>query len=255
MEDLLTLSNQLQLSTTYWLLAFFSALVVGLSKAGIKGLGVIVVTLMALVFGGKASTGIVLLLLIIADVFAVIYYNRHAQWYYLMRFLPWMIAGVLVGVYVGKDMPEEIFKQGLAVIILITVIMMFWWEGRKEMPIPDYWWFAGIMGFAAGFTTMVGNLAGAFATIFFLAMKLPKNQFIGTGAWLFFIINLFKLPFHSFVWETISLETGSIILRLVVGIFIGLYLGIILVKKIEDQQYRKFILFMTALGALLIFFR
>jgi uncharacterized membrane protein YfcA len=121
--------------------------------------------------------------------------------------------------------------------------------------VPHQWWFAGGMGLAAGFTTMIGNLAGAFSNIFFLAMRLPKNQFIGTAAWLFFIINLFKLPFHIWVWETVSLETLSLNLRLIPGIFLGLWVGVHVVKIIKNHHYRKLILILTAIGALMIFFR
>ena len=160
-----------------WLLAFLAAFALGLTKSGVKGIGVIVVTLLAIVFGGKASTGILMPMLIMGDIFAVIYYNRHAEWKYLVRLLPWIMLGVLLGVWVGKDLPETLFKQGMAVIILLTVILMFWWEKRPIQKIPDNWWFAGIMGLSAGFTTMIGNLAGAFANLFFLAMRLPKKQF------------------------------------------------------------------------------
>ncbi|HUH48054.1 MAG TPA: TSUP family transporter, partial [Arenibacter sp.] len=97
--------------------------------------------------------------------------------------------------------------------------------------------------------------AGDFSNIYFLAMRLPKNEFIGTAAWLFFIVNLIKLPFHIFVWKTIGLETLLIDLKLVPTIFLGLFVGVQLVKTIKDQFYRKMILVLTAAGALLILFR
>jgi len=250
------LPPEFQIEWWQWSLAFLSAIFIGLSKGGIKGISVVFVTLMALVFGGKASTGIILPLFTVGDIFAVIYYNRHTQWRYLGKLLPWMAAGVLLGVWFGKDLPELLFKRGMAVIILITIIMMFWWEKNKDkIEVPDNWWFAGLIGLIAGFTTMVGNLAGAFASIYFLAIRLPKNQFIGTAAWLFLIINLFKLPFHYFVWGTVTKETLILDLRLVPFVIIGIFLGIQLVKIIKEHQYRQMILLLTALGAILIFFR
>ncbi len=152
-------------------------------------MGVVIVTLMALVHGAKASTGILLPLLIFADILAVTYYNRHTQWKYLFKFLPWMVFGVLVAVFVGKDLSENLFRKGMAVIILVSVIIMFLWERYEQKNVPDKTWFVSSTGFLAGFTTMIGNLAGAFTNIFFLATRIPKNEFIGTAAWLFFIIN------------------------------------------------------------------
>ena len=255
MSDIFMLSDTFEVSGYQWMIAFLAAFILGFSKAGIKGLGVVIVTLMALVFGGKISTGIVIMLLVVADVLAVIYYNRSADWKYLFKLLPWMILGVLLGVYVGKDLPENIFKQGMAVIILITVAMMFWWERRKEINIPDHWWFAGGMGLSAGFTTMIGNLAGAFTNIFYLAMRLPKNVFIGTTAWLFLIINSFKLPFHIWVWETVGWETLAVNLRLIPGVFLGFYVGVRVVERIQEKTYRRMILILTAIGAVMIFLR
>ncbi len=249
------LADQYQLSGTQWALAVLAGLITGFSKSGIKGISIIVVTLLALIFGGKTSTGILLPMLTMGDIFAVWYYRRHAQWKLLFQLLPWMMAGVLVGVWVGKDLPEQLFKQGMAVIILGSVAMMYWWENKKNRSVPDQWWFAGLMGSGAGFTTMVGNLAGAFSNVYFLAMRLPKNEFIGTAAWLFFIINLFKLPFHVFVWETVSWQSFSLNVRLFPALALGLFLGVKLVEQIKEKAYRHMILILTALGALLILLR
>lgn len=223
-----------------------------MSKSGLKGMGIVIVTLMALVHGAKASTGILLPLLIFADVLAVIYYNRHAQWGYLLKFLPWMLLGVLIGVYVGKDLPEDVFKKGMAGIILFSVVIMFVWERYDENNVPEKLWFAGSMGLSAGFTTMIGNLAGAFSNIFFLATRIPKNEFIGTAAWLYFIVNLFKLPFHIFSWETVSLASLAVDIKLLPGVVIGFLIGIKIVEKVKEKHYRKFILIMTAIGAIVM---
>ena len=96
-------------SPTSLILIFSGAFILGLAKAGLKGIDMLNVTLMALVFGGKASTGIVLPLLCAADIAAVIYYNRHAQWNHFWKLVPWMAAGILIGVVTGKDLNEIIF--------------------------------------------------------------------------------------------------------------------------------------------------
>lgn len=249
------LSIQPDISTFSWVLAFTAAFVVGISKAGIKGVAIINVTLMALAFGAKESTGLVVPLLILADIFAVVYYNRHTQWKYIIRFLPWIIVGILIGVFIGIDLDENTFKICMAVIILGSVVMMYWWDRKDSKTVPSHWGFAGFIGILAGITTMIGNLAGAFSNIFFLAMRLPKNEFIGTAAWLFLIINVIKLPFHIWSWGTITPETLVINLKLVPGILIGLFVGVRLVKIIKEGFYRKMILILTALGAILILFK
>ena len=110
------------------------------------------------------------------------------------------------------------------------------------------------MGTLAGFTTMVGNLAGAFSNIYFLAVRLPKNAFIGTAAWLFFIINSFKIPFHIWSWQTINKVSILKSIELVPFVILGLFVGVVLVKKINEDAFRKLILILTALGGVLILF-
>ena len=235
-------------------LAAFCAFLLGVSKSGIKGIASLIVTCLALVYGAKNSTGILMPLLLVGDVFAITYYKRHVQKEYIIKMLPWMVIGVLIGVVGGQYITESLFKYGMAIIILFSVGLMYYWENKKDKTIPSHWTFASSMGLLAGFTTMIGNLAGAFSNIYFLAMRLPKNNFIGTAAWLFFIINAFKVPFHIWTWETMNSTSLQISLQLVPFVIIGLVAGVFLVKKIENDSYRKLILLFTAIGGVAILF-
>jgi len=238
-----------------WGLILLSAFFIGLSKAGLRGIDMMNVTIMAIVFGSKASTGVVLPLLCVADIVAVSYYHRHAQWNHFWKLIPWMAIGILVGVYVGKDMNEVIFRKIMAIIIITTVIIMVALEIRKNPIIPTNKIFVANMGLAAGFTTMLGNLAGAFSNIYFLAMRMPKNDFIGTASWVFLVINLFKLPFQVFFWKNITPESLYTDLLLLPAVLVGFWLGIKIVSKIKEDNYRKIVIVLTFLGALAIFFK
>jgi uncharacterized membrane protein YfcA len=244
-----------QLTAIQWLAISFAVFLLGLSKSGIKGIGIIIVVILAFVFGEKASTGILLPMLIAADIFAVIYYNRHAQWHIIKKLIPWMIVGVLVGVWVGNDISEIVFKRLMAIIIIISVLIMFYTEHRKSNNVPQNKLFGIITGFLAGFTTMIGNLAGPISNIYFLAMRFPKNEFIGTAAWLFFIINVFKLPFHIFVWKTVTYQSLVLNSVLIPAVIIGFFLGAYIVKLISNVNYRRFILAVTALGGIIMLFK
>jgi uncharacterized membrane protein YfcA len=117
-------------------------------------------------------------LLCAADIAAVIYYHRHAQWKHFWKLLPWMTAGILIGVFTGKDLNEDIFRKVMAVIIVLTVIIMLVMEFIKSENVPTHPLFAASTGVVAGITTMLGNLAGAFSNLYFLAMRMAKNDFI-----------------------------------------------------------------------------
>ena len=111
------------------------------------------------------------------------------------------------------------------------------------------------MGLIAGFTTMLGNLAGAFSNIYFLAMRMPKNDFIGTAAWLFLVINLFKLPFQVFYWKNINVVTLQTDLLLLPALIGGFWAGLKIVSKIKDDSYRKVVIVLTLMGAIVMFLK
>lgn len=236
-------------------LIFLAAFIIGLSKAGLKGVDMLNVTIMAIVFGGKASTGIVLPLLCVADIAAVLYYNRHAQWNHFRKLIPWMAVGILIGVFAGKDLNEEVFRKAMALIILVSVMLIVVMELRKTISIPHHPLFTAGTGLAAGFTTMLGNLAGAFSSIYFLAMRLPKNDFIGTAAWVFLVINLFKLPFQVFYWKNITATSLQTDLFLLPALAIGFWAGLKIVNRIKEDHYRKVVIVLTLIGAVFIFLK
>ena len=235
-----------------WLLIGVAAFLIGLSKAGIRGIDVAQVTIMAFIFGSKASTGIVLLLLCLADVFSVSYYHRHAQWKYLKILMPWLLIGVLVGVFLGKDMNEVLFRKSMAVIILAAILLLFLFEFKKNIKIPERGWFGSSMGLISGVTTMLGNLAGAFSTLYFMALKVPKDHFIGTVSWLFLIINLFKVPFQIIFWKNVTMETFKYDLVLAPMVIFGFFVGVKIVKRMTNDTYRKMVLALTLIGALVM---
>jgi uncharacterized protein len=231
----------------------FVALCIGLSKTGVHGAGMIAVPLLAAVFGGQLSSGVMLPLLCLADVIGVWYYHRHASWKHLKKLFPWAAAGTILGTYVGGTIDDELFKVIMAVIILISVFIMIWLERGHSEDVPDYYWFAALTGVAGGFTSMIGNLAGSVMAIYFLSMRLPKNSFIGTSAWFFMVINWFKIPFHVFAWETVNLNTFLLAFMSLPLIILGAYLGILIVKNLSEKYYRWFIIAMTLIAAVFMF--
>lgn len=237
-------------SQTEFLIFLSVALLIGMSKTGVHGAGMMAVPLLAAIFGGQLSSGILLPMLCLADILGVWYYHRHASWQHLKKLFPWAALGTIAGTLVGGMIDDNVFKIIMAVVIILSLILMLWLERGHKKDIPDNKWFAGLTGTAGGFTSMVGNLAGSVMAVYFLSMRLPKNQFIGTTAWFFMVINWFKIPFHVFAWKTISLNTFFLNLITLPVIILGAYLGILLVKNIPENAYRWFIFAMTLIAAI-----
>jgi hypothetical protein len=237
------------------IIALSVALLLGMAKTGVHGAGMLSVPLLAIVFGGKASSGLMLPMLLVADIFGVWYYHRHASFKHLKVLFPWAAAGIIAGSFAGNYINDEVFRIIMAATIFISLAIMIWMKFGGKDKIPDSIYFGMIAGFLGGFTSMIGNLAGTVMAVYFLSMKLPKNNFIGTTAWFFLVINWFKVPFHIWVWHTINKDSWLFALVLTPAIIVGAYLGVLLVKKMSDQTYRWFIVGMTFVAAIVMILR
>lgn len=231
-----------------------SGLLIGMSKTGLSGVGLMVVPILANAFGGRPSVGLLLPILIFADVFAVSWYHRHAQWKHIIRLLPFAIFGILLATFVGKNISDSTFNHLLAAMVIFGIIILVWRDIRsKKMKIPESKWFAGTLGSLGGFATMIGNAAGPVMALYLLSMRLPKNIYIGTGAWFFFIINLSKVPLHIWSWKTITTESFILDLLMIPAIAAGAFLGIWVVKLLPEKVFRITVIATTLLSALLLF--
>ncbi|MEL6192608.1 MAG: sulfite exporter TauE/SafE family protein [Bacteroidota bacterium] len=238
-----------ELTTALWVGLAFTAFMVGLSKGGIAGIGNIVIPLMAILFGGKASTGILVPLLVVADAAALLYYRREASWAAIGKLIPWTLAGIIAGTYIGNIISDRVFIYSIAFLIVLGVGLVIYQDVRKTVLIPQGWGFSAALGILGGIATMIGNAAGPILMFYLLTLKVPKNTFVGTSAWYFCIINLMKLPFHIFVWKTITWETLKMDMYVMPMLFVGAIAGILLLRIISEKGFRYYVLAATFLSA------
>ncbi|MBI4978865.1 MAG: sulfite exporter TauE/SafE family protein [Spirochaetes bacterium] len=227
------------LTPLQWLLSGIAGFFVGLAKTGISGLGIAVVPLMASVFPSRASTGIILPMLIMADIMAVLYYRRHAQWNLLLRIIPFSITGVIMGYFMLGIVNDMQMRYIIAIVIIVLLIVSALKDFGviRENAIPTNIIFTATMGILAGMTTMLANAAGPIMVIYLLSMGLMKNEFIGTSSWYFLLINCFKVPFSA----SLGLITPTTLLfnvKLLPFIILGAVVGILIVKKIPQTAFR-----------------
>ena len=247
------LLSSLHISTLEWMVILICGMLIGMSKVGVPGVSMIVVPALAFIFGAKQSTGILLPILMMADLFGVAYYRRHANWNHLVKVIPWAIIGLLLALWVGELVNDEQFKDLIAVLVFLSIVLMLWQDKRKGTKLfPDKWWFAASMGILGGFATMIGNVAGPVFAIYLLAMHLPTNSFIGTSAWFFMIINFSKFPLQMFVWNNINTSSLAIDLVTLPAIALGAFLGFKVVNVIPEHTYRGFVIVITAISAFLL---
>lgn len=241
----------LSLQIDQWIWIVLAAVLIGFSKTGIGGAMMLVIPIVASVFGGKESTGIILPMLIVGDIFAVKYYNRHADWGNIKKLLPWSLIGLAVGVVIGKYINDQQFKFLIALSVFVCLGILIYSEKKgDQIKVPTKLWFYALVGILAGFTSMIGNAAGPIVSIYLLAMAFKKNSFMGTSAWFFMIINLTKVPLQIFFWHNITLQTFSIVIVMIPAIILGAIAGIYVIKKIKEKPFRYIIIVMTGIAAI-----
>ena len=248
--------NPLNISITVWLLTLVSAFLVGLSKSGIKGIGMVTIPLMVYLYGAQASVGILLPILVFGDIMALIQYHKSGRFKEILRLFPFAAVGIIVAVLVGSYINDKQFRDAIAGVLLLSLVIMLFNEirGKKES-LSNSIFFRSFFGITGGFATMIGNAAGPIFNLYILSMRMPKNSFIGTGAWFFLALNLFKVPFHVFSWHTITTQTFQMDILMIPGIIVGAIAGKRIVKLIPEKAYRLFIYVVIFLSSVMMFFK
>lgn len=236
-----------------WVLAALAALIVGISKAGIGGLGMLAVVIFAQLMPAKQATGMVLPLLCIGDIVGAAIYRRHAKWHHIIRLFPWTAAGVLLG-YFALDLVNERQARLLIGGIILSLVVLHFVRRRVGGDETNHGsWFAPTIGVLAGFTTLVANAAGPLMAVYLLAMRLPKMDFVGTGAVFFLLLNLFKVPFmvHLGLINTASFSINLLLAPLVLA---GAWFGRKLVMKIDQRAFENIALALSVIAGLKLIF-
>ncbi len=220
----------------YFILA---AMIVGFTKTSIGGLTILAVALMATAFPGKVSAGIILPMLIIADIVAVIYFHRSCQWAVIGKILPITMLGIILGYSILGWMNEAYYEPLLGLIILSMLGFSIYMDSSSVAPSSKKI-FVVVSGLSAGIATMLANVAGPIFAIYLLQMGLEKKQFVGTRSWFFLIINVLKVPFSADL-GLISAESLKLNAMSIPFIVLGAFLGYLFLKRIHLNIFKGLI--------------
>src|SRR5262245_51889166 len=186
-----------------WSLGVVSAFAIGVAKTGMPGLGSFLAPLMVLVVGdSRYAAAWTLPLLSTADVFAVLYWRRHADARKLFSLIPWVVAGMAGGA-VALTLSDRVLRRVIGVVVLLMLAVYLHRKRNLEGKVTGN---ASLYGVAAGFASTIANAAGPVMNMYLLSRKLPKEQFVATGAWFFLVVNLAKVPIYS--WHQLFSRTS-----------------------------------------------
>jgi len=236
-------------------MACLAGLSVGLSKAGFGGVGVIQVYLMAELFG-KNSVGILLPMLVVADLMVFPAYRKHGSWGPVWRLLWPAILGMTVGFFLLDWLPENWAKPLIGMIILSMVLLQLvrGWRPEAFAVFAKSTGFGVGAGVVAGFATMVANAAGPVFQLFLISRRMPKMELVGIGVRFFLLVNLIKLPFTGGLGMTTA-DSLLFNLKLLPMIVMGVVVGKWLLVRVSQKWFERLVVaFAVLAGTKLLFF-
>lgn len=239
------------LTTEQWAFALAAAFFGGMAKTGIPGLGILAVPLMAQAVGAKPATGVLLPVLMCADVLGVFTYRRGADWKQVWRLLRWAAPGIVIGTLVlqkiDKGAMAHLLGGMLLALIVLAALRRFGKLGDVEEGLPG--WVAPPAGLLGGFTTMVANAAGPVMNLYLLAMRLPKEVFLPTAAWFFFLLNWIKVPFGLYA-GVIDLHSIQLSATLFPAAILGGLIGRFVAKRVNQKLFEQLAWGLTVASAI-----
>ncbi len=237
------------LATWQWLLGIFCAFMIGVAKTGAPGVGTMVAPLMVLMVGdARMATAWALPVLCTADVFAVVYWRRHAEARQLFSLIPWVLVGIVAGA-AALSLDERIIRRVIGVIVVGMVVLYLW---RRFRPTGQVEGNPAFYGVCTGFATTVANAAGPVMSLYLLSKKLPKEKFVATGAWFFFAMNLLKSPVYA--WYHLYSRASLMFAVLVVpAVLVGALAGQWLVRNMTQKVFELAVVVLTAVSCLFLF--
>ncbi|WP_424850590.1 sulfite exporter TauE/SafE family protein [Streptomyces sp. SAI-129] len=234
----------------------FAALLVGFSKTAVSGANTVSLAIFAAVLPARASTGILLPVLIAGDVLAVLTYRRHAHWPTLWRLFPAVGVGVVVGTVFLVWANDAVVRTSIGVILLFMAGVTVWrrrqadaTERPDEVTSRTGRAKARSYGVLGGFTTMVANAGGPVMSMYLLSAGFRKLGFLGTSAFFFLIVNVSKLPFSAGLG---LIDGPSLLLDAVLVVFVvpGAFLGKWAVDRINQRLFERLVIAATVVGGL-----
>ncbi|MBT5169388.1 MAG: sulfite exporter TauE/SafE family protein [Opitutales bacterium] len=239
------------MSYEFWQWLFFglAAMIIGMSKCGIPGLGILNVVIFQNILLAKDATGFGLPLLIIGDICAMIAYRRHAEWKQIVKLIPWAGLGVIGGFFVLGAIDNVQARLLIGISLVIMIILHVTNDGKSAVvggglstPLM-----APIIGAMAGFVSMIANAAGPLMMLYLLAMRMPKMAFMGTSVYFFTLLNLFKVPFLAYL-DIVTLESIGANLRLIPLVLGGAFIGYAFARRVNQLWFERTAFWLTIIA-------
>lgn len=275
-----------ELSGLDWVALALAASLVGFAKTAVGGVASISVAVFAFVLPARESTGAVLALLLVGDMVALALYRRHADWGILLRLLPSVVPGLVLGAWFLAWADQDLMRRAIGAVLVTMVVLQL--ESRRRAALSRAGSTSGTpvdvdrgageagapaldvatvalrgrpartstelrlapvaVGLLAGFATMTANAAGPVMALYLLLAGLPVLGLLGTGAWFFLLVNLAKVPFSAGL-DLMDGPTLLMDLALVPALLVGAAVGAVVARRIPRRRFEDATVVLTLVAA------
>jgi uncharacterized protein len=225
----------------FWLVAVLAVTVVGVSKGGFAGLGVLGTPLLALVMPPVKAAAILLPILILQDWVSLVSYRRSVDKRVLLVPLAGAVAGTAIGYFTASVVNEALVRLIVGVIALAFAAN--WWigvvqkraAGGKPGDAAGLFW-----GTVAGFTSFISHAGGPPYQIYSLPQRLDRELLAGTTAWFFALVNIMKVAPYLMLGQ-FSRENLTLSVALAPVAIATTILGVWLVRRVDSERFYRIV--------------
>jgi uncharacterized membrane protein YfcA len=238
-----------------WATLILAAIVIGIAKSGFGGgIGILAVPLVGNALAADHAMGVMLPVLIGADIVAIVQHRGHASRRHVRPALWGAIVGVAFAALAaflllrgqGSEGAESAASRDtLATVLAVTVgtttlvmvaLQVYRWCGGRLRRVPDTPATGAVAGAIAGFVSAVAHAAGPIMTLYWLEARLPKRTLVATLVVFFFAVNAMKVPFY-WLGGLLSPTTLLVSLVMLAAVPVGSLLGLWLHRRVAEGPF------------------
>jgi len=233
-----------------------AAFIVGLTKAGLPGGTIVAVPLMAMVIPPKISVGVMLPIFMVADVFSISFWHRHAQRHYCFPYLLFIGLGIVGASFVVKAIDDKTLGVIIGWLILFLITLNLFTEILRKKskdkdlsPPPDKppLYFSALFGILTGAVSTLANAGGPIISLYLMLSRRDKFQFLGITAVCAFFMNWGKVPVFLSA-GSINANTLKLSITAIPMVALGAFMGHKIAEVIPQKVFKN-VVFILAFAA------
>ena len=230
----------MQPDALFYLVGGIAVIILGLSKGGFAGIGMISTPLLALVVGPIAAAGVIFPILVVQDFIAVAMYRRTFNRGILATMIPGAAVGVLLAFAFASILPAWSVEIVLGVVSLLFALQQLKRRlatPQARRPIQGGTRLLGMMsGIGSGFTSAIAHAGTPPFQFYVMPKGLDRDMYVGTSVLFFAATNAMKAPAFIALGQlsVAQLKTTLILLPLAV---VSSWAGVRLVQMIDVRKF------------------